>query len=249
MAYSNPLIYNLGILKMNELKTVFITGASKGLGKVLCERFSTSGYNVFATAREIPDNFEESKNVSWAKLDITNYTECERVINLCIKKYGSIDILINNASSCEGGVTIADLSVEQIEKEINTSYKGAVFLSQLFVNENRNKNKGKIFFISSSSALKGESGNAYYSLYAGNKAALVRFSECLNEDVSQFGMQSSVIIPCNMRDRDRNLIEENAISYNDMANLLLSMTTANDNLSLSEVILRPANQRKQGIVN
>ncbi|MFK5970603.1 MAG: SDR family NAD(P)-dependent oxidoreductase [Candidatus Marithrix sp.] len=223
---------------MNKNKVVFITGALKGLGKNICEHFLANGFTVFATARKIPDDVTNSEKLSWYALDITDYVQCEEAIKKCNEKFGHIDILINNASACVGGITIPDLSQSKIDTEINTTFKGAVYLSQIFVNTMRNRNQGKIFFISSTSGLQGESGNKYYSIYAASKAALIRYSECLNQDISQYNMQSHVIVPCNMRDSD--FANQEAVSFSDVSSLLLKMTDIGDNISFSQVFLRPA---------
>jgi NAD(P)-dependent dehydrogenase (short-subunit alcohol dehydrogenase family) len=231
---------NLQVIIMSENRVVFLTGASKGLGENIRGHLLASGFKVFATARNIPDSAKKTNTdqIIWHSLDISSYTQCETAINSCLEKFGHIDILINNASACTGGVTIADIPHAGIDTEIDTTFKGAVYLSKIFIATMRERKQGKIFFISSTSGLAGEPGNKFYSIYAASKAALIRYSECLNQDISQYNMQSHVIVPCNMR--SSNFEREDAVSYSDVSDLLIKMINIGDNISLSQVILRPA---------
>ncbi len=123
-------------------------------------------------------------------------------------------MLINNASAYTGGVTIADISKEDIDTELDVTLRGAIYLSKVYVEHARKQKSGKIIFISSIAGLAAEPGCADYSVYSAAKAGMIRFAECLNEDIQQFGMQAYVVVPCSMRDTNSEveLAAQNSIS-------------------------------------
>lgn len=136
-------------------KVVLITGCSKGLGEELYKSCLEKGIKVFATARSTPNDSKNSEDLIWHTLDVSNYDECEIAIKKCIKEFGRIDCLINNAAGPSKGVSIAENSREDIDVEIDTILKGSAYLTQLFVSNLKNQGNGKIFFISSTSGLSG----------------------------------------------------------------------------------------------
>lgn len=229
---------------MINQKVVFITGSAGNLGSAFVDKFTKAGYQVFATARKIPADIAKNTSICWHSLDISEYDQCKEAVTTCMRKYGRIDVLINNASSCIGGKSIGEFTQKEIDTEVDVTFKGAVYLTQLFVSQMSQYKYGKIFFISSISGLPNESGNSYHSLYGGLKAGIIRFSESVNQDISQYNMQSHVVVPCNIR--HENLLQEKAVSFKDIAKAVLQMTNMEDNLSFSQVILRPALQNNKG---
>lgn len=219
---------------------VMITGASRGFGSTLVQHFSASGYQVLATARNPPS--ESTYGVTWQALDVSSYEQCSRAINFGFEKFGRIDVLVNNASGYTGGVTVAEISREDIDLEIDITLKAPIYLSQLFVNRARSQKSGKIIFISSTAGLLREPECGFYSVYSAAKAGLIRFAECLNSDIESYGMQAHVIVPCNMRDvsDQAELERQKAVSYDSVARLAVHITQQEGNLSLGNVILQPA---------
>jgi 3-oxoacyl-[acyl-carrier protein] reductase len=217
-----------------------ITGASRGLGDTLVKRFLASGYRVFATARTLPLNAQPG--VTWKALDVLSYEQCCEAISFGFERFGRIDVLINNASGYTGGTTIAEVAKEDIDLEINVTFKAAVYLSQIFVKQARFQKHGKIIFISSVAGLLREPDCDFYSVYSASKAGLIRFSECLNSDIMSYGMQSHVVIPCNMREVDdqTELERQKAVSYTSVADSIVQLIQQKGNLSLGHVILQPA---------
>ena len=77
-----------------KIKTWFITGASSGLGHELCRQLSERGYNVIAAARRKPD-FEQG-NILSLSMNVTKKEEIKNAINEGIKKFGEINVIVNN---------------------------------------------------------------------------------------------------------------------------------------------------------
>ena len=226
---------------MTSPATILITGASRGLGAELTKIFLDRGFNVFATARtadSIAAPIGAKGELVRHALDVASYQQCRTAIETCMERFGAIDALINNASAYTGGKSIADTPEDEINLELDVTLRGGIYMSSLFAKAMRPKKKGNIFFISSTAGLLRGPGRKYGSLYGAAKAALIRYSECLNEDIADFGMQSHVLIPGNIR--DSGFVDERAVSYTDIGKLILFMLEQGDNLSLSQVMIRPA---------
>lgn len=105
--------------------TVFITGASSGLGKATANLFHQNGWNVIAAMRS-PENETELdalENVLLVQLDVTNPTQIQEAIAKGTEKFGSVDVLINSAGYGLMGVFEAS-SPEQIQQQFDVNVFG-----------------------------------------------------------------------------------------------------------------------------
>lgn len=218
---------------------VMITGAAGGLGTELIRAFSEDEYQVFATSRTVPEKSEG--RVVWHQLDVTNDVQCREAMVAGFDQFGRIDVLINNASGYTGGKTIAEMSEADIDTELAVTLRAPIYLSKLYVELARAQQSGKIIFISSIAGLPGEPDCKHHSVYSAAKAGLIRFAECLHEDIQSFGMQAHVVVPCSMRSglNDSELVAQKAITYDAAARFIVNTAKSDGNLSVTNSILRP----------
>lgn len=115
-------------------KVIIITGATKGIGKALAIGLSREGYNVVATGRKLSElqNLEERLNGEHLieQCDITNYNDCQNIVNKTLEKFGKIDVLINNASSFLNK-SLLNATKEELENLIQTTVTGNLFITKL----------------------------------------------------------------------------------------------------------------------
>jgi 3-oxoacyl-[acyl-carrier protein] reductase len=221
-------------------RVVMTTGAAGGLGSELVRAFAEDGYRVFATARSVLENSEG--RIMWHQLDVTDDTQCREAMTVGFDKFGHIDVLINNASGYTGGRTIAEMSKVDIDTELAVTLRAPIYLSKLYVELARSQRSGKIIFISSIAGLPGEPDCKLHSVYSAAKAGLIRFAECLHEDIQSFGMQAHVLVPCSMRSGldESELVAQKAISYDAAAQLILNIAKSDGSLTVTNSILRAA---------
>jgi NAD(P)-dependent dehydrogenase (short-subunit alcohol dehydrogenase family) len=221
---------------MSTQPVVMVTGAARGLGSELVRVFSKNGYQVFATARTIPEKTEDG--VIWQQLDVSNFIQCKEVMASGFNRFGHIDVLINNASNYGGSVSIVDMSRDEIDKELRITLQAPIHLSKLYVELARAQQSGKIIFISSVAGLSEEPECAFYSVYAASKAGLIRFAECLHEDIQSFGMQAHVVVPCSMRSglSESELMSQKAVSYDSVARLVLDIAKSENNTHTKSIL-------------
>jgi NADP-dependent 3-hydroxy acid dehydrogenase YdfG len=170
--------------KSNLETTVFITGASNGIGLATAERFAKERFTVIATARS-PENrphllnlANRYANVSVRQLDVTDN---ENNINALIQSIGKIDILINNAGI--GIVGVAEsFSVEQIQHIFETNVLGVVKVTNAVLSIMRKQNSGKIITISS---IVGPLPAMRQCFYSGSKSMLEHYTAQLKNDLRE----------------------------------------------------------------
>lgn len=173
-------------------KTIFITGASAGLGKSTAKLFQSKGWNVIATMRN-PENEKELTqldNVTVLKLDVTDPTQIQETVSKVNGLY-SIDVVLNNAGYGLIGVLEA-LTDEQIVRQLDTNLLGLIRVTKAFTPYFREKKSGMFINITSSFGLL---GYPTCSVYAATKFAIDGFSESLAYDLAHFGVKVKTVAP------------------------------------------------------
>lgn len=176
-------------------KTWLITGASLGLGKSLAEKLIEEGFNVVVTARNVDklvDFHKENKEkVLVSRLDVTDLNSIQTAIAQAIDKFGSIDVLVNNAGY--GYYEIFEsLCIADIQKQFDTNFYGIIRTMQEVLPHMRAQKSGWIVNISS---IAGSVGMAGRSAYNASKFAVNGLSEGLAHEVKHLGISVSVIEP------------------------------------------------------
>ncbi len=174
-------------------KTVFITGASNGIGLAAAERFAKdeNEYIVIATARspESSPNLlalaKQYRNLSVKKLDVT---DSEKDINALIDSIGKIDVLINNAGIGIVG-TAESFSLAQIQRIIDTNVYGVVKVTNAVLPGMRTQNSGVIITISS---IVGPLPDMRQCFYSGSKAMVEHYTAQLRNDLKDAGYKITV---------------------------------------------------------
>ncbi|MBJ2126031.1 SDR family oxidoreductase [Flavobacterium sp. IB48] len=177
-------------------KTIFITGASTGLGKSTAKLFQSKGWQVIATMRnpEKETELNQLENVIVLPLDVTNPEQIDSTIKSVLEKY-SIDVVLNNAGYGLIGV-LESLENHQIERQIVTNLFGVIRVSKAFVSHFREKKSGAFINITSTFGLM---GFPTCSIYSATKFAVDGFSESLASELVQFGIQVKVVAPGGMK--------------------------------------------------
>lgn len=176
-------------------KTIFITGASRGFGKIWTEAFLKRGDNVVATVRN-PDSLDElakkyPSTLLVLKLDITDKEASFEAVKTAKAHFGSIDVLMNNAGYGHMGA-IEELTEEEIRAQFETNVMGLLWVTQAIIPIMREQKSGHI--IQLSSAL-GMVVFPTMGLYSASKFAVEAISEALATEVGGFGIKVSILEP------------------------------------------------------
>lgn len=174
------------------MKTIFITGASSGLGKETAKLFQKNGWQVIATMRNPEKEQELSvlENVSIHQLDITETENIDSLVNELTENY-KIDLVLNNAGYGLIG-PLESLTEGQITKQINTNLLGVIAVTKAFLPYFRNQKSGGFINITSSFGLL---GFPTCSVYSATKFAVDGFSESLAYELAGFGISVKMVAP------------------------------------------------------
>ena len=170
---------------------VFISGASRGIGKSIANYFADNDYKVIGTSRNDFEFDNKSENLIPIKLDITSRDDIKECFNELKSKDLLPDILINNA-----GITSDQLFLKMKDDDwdnvISTNLTGTYNLTKIFIrNMIKNKN-GRIINISSVAGLMGNPGQVNYS---SSKSALNGFTKSLAKEIGSRNITVNSIAP------------------------------------------------------
>ncbi len=178
---------------MQNSQTVLITGASSGIGKATAELFAKRGWNVVATMRDTSKakEFNWPPNIFVAKIDVTNKKEISAARKKTVEKFGSVDVLVNNAGYALIGA-IETCSDKQIREQFETNFFGAVNVIKEFLPGMRERNSGVIINLSS---IAGKAVFPHYGYYCATKYAIEAVSEALWYNLIHTKIKVKIIEP------------------------------------------------------
>ncbi|MDR1652621.1 MAG: SDR family NAD(P)-dependent oxidoreductase [Prevotellaceae bacterium] len=173
-------------------RTVFITGASSGMGKAAAEKFANEGFTVYAAARRV-EKMRDLQNlgINVLTMDVTDEQSMVDGITQILEKEGKIDILVNNAGYGEYGA-IEDVPLEKARYQMEVNVFGAARLIQLVLPAMIENGYGKIVNITS---IGGKIASAFGGWYHASKFALEALSDSLRNEVRTFGVDVIVVEP------------------------------------------------------
>src|SRR5579863_1875408 len=204
---------------MANKKVWLITGAGRGMGVEIAKAAMAAGFDVIATGRntdKVAKVLGNSENLLVVKLDITSMTDAENVVRTGVEKFGSIDVLVNNAANFYAGY-FEELSPEQMEAQISTSLMGPMNVTRAVLPIMRKQRSGHIITISSTAGLIGfEFGTAY----AASKFGLEGWMQSLQAEVEPFGINTITVNPGFFRtelltEESTNFAERTIADYNE----------------------------------
>jgi len=173
----------------------FITGCSTGFGRELAKMTIAHGFRTVATARD-PHSIHDlaagqEGRVLTLKLDVTNPSQAEDAVREAETKFGSIDVLVNNAGYGYLGA-IEESDEKETRAMIETNFFGLARMTHLVLPGMRRRRHGAIVNISSIGGLVGFPGVAYYNA---SKFAVEGFSEALAKEVEPLGIKTLIVEP------------------------------------------------------
>ena len=177
-------------------RTVIITGGSSGIGKACALRFAREGAKVVIASRNAT-NLQKATNellaitphVLMVVADVSVFTDCEKIIMSTLDRFGSIDILINNAGISMRGL-FSETKMEVFHQVLGTNFWGTVYCTKLAL-PHLLKSRGSVVGISSIAGKKGLPGR---SAYSASKFAIEGFLETVRTENLNNGLH--VLIAC-----------------------------------------------------
>jgi 3-oxoacyl-[acyl-carrier protein] reductase len=179
-------------------KTVLITGASSGIGWATARAFAENGANLVVTARreerlrQLCDQITASGgNAAYIAGNAAEESTAKACIELAVKKFGRLDILINNAG-IGNYKNLTDTSAADYDELMNSNMRSGFVFTRHAVPVMLEQNSGEILFISSVAGLQGAAGE---SVYAASKFAQIGFAQSLDAELRKHGIKVGTICP------------------------------------------------------
>ncbi len=247
---------------MNQLKdkTIFITGASSGIGRACAEAFAKEKANLILASRRIErintlaralENKYKIKTKR-IKLDVRNYVQVENAVKSLENNWKKIDILINNAGLSRGLDKIYEGKKEDWDEMIDTNIKGLAYVTRHILPLMIKRKKGHIINIGSTAGHEVYPGG---NIYAATKFAVKALSQSTRLDVLDKGIKVTSIDPGMVetefsivrfrgdKERARNVYRGlKPLSPEDVAETVLFCATRPKHVNINQVILTPLAQ-------
>jgi len=185
---------------MNNLenKVAIITGASRGIGKVIAEEIAKAGAKTICVSRSLSDVEKVAKDINEQGFtamamacDIINGEQYQKLVKSVNDKFSSVDILVNNAGVTKDGL-IMRMSDDDWDVVINTNLKGAFNGTKAVTRHMMKQRSGRIINISS---VVGLTGNAGQANYAASKAGLIGLTKATAKELASRGITANCIAP------------------------------------------------------
>jgi hypothetical protein len=223
-----------------------ISGASKGIGRAIVERFARAGQDVAVCARNWEDLLNLKKdienqyniNVYITTGDISVKEDVKTFVDFVKRIEKPIDVLVNNAGTfIPGAIHKEEDGV--LEKLMETNLYSAYYLTKGLIDLMLHRKQGHIFNISSIAGITAYDNGGSYSI---TKHAMQGFSKCLREEMKPFGIKVTTILPgatLTASWAGVNLPTERFIKSEDIAEMIFSCYQLSPSAVVEELIIRP----------
>jgi len=224
-------------------KVVLITGASSGIGRETAIEFAKLGANLILVARrkdKLKQTEDELKkynvSISACQCDVSKKDQVKEMSETVLEKFSSVDILVNNAGFAIYG-SVSDLSISDIESQMETNYFGMVYCIKNFLPSMLKKKSGHIVNVASVAASFGLPGIASY---CASKFAMMGFSEGLKHELKDTGIGITVVSPI--------MVRTNFFDHPSFEKMPKYSPTSLDPKTVAKTILKAANSSRLEIV-
>lgn len=180
------------------MKTVVVTGASKGIGRAVAKEFANNGYNVVicynnsvSDAQQLLNEVSQTTRAIAVKVDVSNEDDVKNMVEITKKTFGNIDVLVNCAGVSDTRLLI-DSTKDDYDFVFDTNMRGTYNTCKLVGREMLSNQSGKIINISS---IWGVLGGSCESVYSASKGAIIAFTKALAKELGPNGINVNAVAP------------------------------------------------------
>lgn len=202
--------------KLLQGKTALITGASRGIGRRIAERFAEEGANVaftYLSSVEKGQALEQELQTFGTKVkgyrsNAADHAAAEELVAAVTADFGSLDIVVNNAGITRDGLLMR-MSEEQWDEVLNSNLKSVFNLTKA-ASRPMMKQKSGVFI--NMSSVVGVKGNAGQSNYSASKAGILGFTKSITQELASRNIRSNAIAPGFISTEMTDVLPENVTS-------------------------------------
>ncbi|MEU5436776.1 3-oxoacyl-ACP reductase FabG [Streptomyces sp. NPDC020719] len=184
----------------NTARVALVTGATSGIGLSVARLLGSQGHKVFIGARNADNVAETVKQLQGegleadgSALDVTDAASVKAFVQAAVDRFGTVDVLVNNAGRSGGGVT-ADIEDELWDAVIDTNLNSVFRVTREVLNTGgmRHKDRGRIINIASTA---GKQGVVLGAPYSASKHGVVGFTKALGNELAPTGITVNAVCP------------------------------------------------------
>lgn len=180
------------------MKTVVVTGASKGIGRAVAKEFANNGYNVVicynksvSDAQQLLNEVSQTTRAIAVRVDVSNEDDVKNMVEITKKTFGNIDVLVNCAGVSDTRLLI-DSTQQDYDFVFDTNMRGTYNTCKQIGREMLSNQSGKIINISS---IWGLVGGSCESVYSASKGAIIAFTKALAKEFGPNGINVNCVAP------------------------------------------------------
>lgn len=179
--------------------TALVTGASKGIGRVIAEQLAADGYDLALVGRdtasleEVKEAVSENHDIKAISIeaDLSDISSCSRIVEETVKAFGGLDLLVNCAGLSHKG-SFTTVTPEEWDRIFAVNARAPFFISQAALPYLKRSEKPIVINVAS---VVGFKGYADQSVYSSSKHALTGFTKVFAKEVQPFGIRVHLISP------------------------------------------------------
>lgn len=226
-------------------KKIVVTGATKGIGRAIADKFATAGWDVAICARSKDDleafsssHAQRSASLITAVVDVSKKEDVKEFAEMVNRDFGAVDIVINNAGIFIPGQVINEED-GTLEKLIETNLYSAYHLTRALLPGMLKKKSGHIFNLCSVASIQAYPNGGSYSI---SKFALLGFSKALREELKEHSIKVTALIAgatLTNSWKGTDLPDSRFMKSEDVAQSVWDVYHLSESTVVEEILLRP----------
>ena len=180
-------------------RTVIVTGATGNLGAAVTQKFINLSANLVLTDRgedrlgqRFPEFLGSNQHILADRVDVTNSDSVNGLIGKVLERFKHIDVLVNTVGGFSAGTILPETPLSTLDFMLSLNARSVFVTSQAVLPHMIKEKQGKIVNLAARAGLR---GSAKMSAYSASKAAVIRLTESMAEEVKNLGINVNCILP------------------------------------------------------
>lgn len=177
------------------MKNILVTGSSKGIGESIARAFLETGQNViinYNSSEQKALELAKELNVTAIKADVSDTSQVDEMFSFIEKKFGAIDVLVNNAGIAPGQSVLQDVTEDVFDRTVAVNLKGVFNCTKRAIPLMVEQKYGNIINISS---VWGQIGGSCEAVYSMTKAGIIGFTRAMAKELAPSGICVNAVAP------------------------------------------------------